>query len=271
MGDGVSIDGVLRLVGSQYSPNHTALYLVRTLFVGLGLALSVRAGRRRLWLAPLAVLVAALMLTASRGAMLLGLPAGLATIFWLWSLCSDAPLGERVDALGRRKSVRIALLALPIVVLAMVLLGEARLLNQDSVDSRLLLWRASIDLWRSRPLLGAGPGGFFWTYPAWLPMQAPIEPDLLHPHNVWLELATGWGLVGLFWLSSLIILWAMSAARNIKGLSQELRWQAIGLSAAVGAALAHAQVDAFLALPDLAGWLFVALGLWAAMMRSNRQ
>ena len=138
-GQGVEVDGVRRLVGPHFSPNHTALYLVRTLFLGIGLAAACygRAGtwacrpaRRRadwtgavveggavsrtrdvleaggvlkagvvagvdvvpgtrmarlvgawLWAASVLVLLA-LVLTGSRGALLLGIPAGTLVLAW---------------------------------------------------------------------------------------------------------------------------------------------------------------------------------------------
>ena len=70
-GHGVDVDGVRRLVGPHFSPNHTALYLVRTFFLGVGLAATwcagggtathiwLRWGRFALWGATALVLLAA--------------------------------------------------------------------------------------------------------------------------------------------------------------------------------------------------------------------
>ena len=135
-----------------------------------------------------------------------------------------------------------------------------------SVDSRLLLWQAAIGLWREYPWFGTGANGFFWNYPAHLPIGTTLEPDLTHPHNIWLELATGWGIFGLVWLVGLLALWLMHAALYMVRLSRTLRWWGIGLTSALVAAVAHAQVDAFLSLADLAAWLFVAMGIWAAIL-----
>ncbi len=92
-GHGVDVDGVRRLVGPHFSPNHTALYLLRTFFLGVGLAAACYADRTAaaqkwysaggilLWAATALVLLA-LVLTGSRGALLLGLPAGLLVLAW---------------------------------------------------------------------------------------------------------------------------------------------------------------------------------------------
>ncbi len=268
-GQGVEVDGVLRLVGAYYSPNQTALTLLRALFVGMGLALGVHGRRRIAWLALAGTTAAALLLTASRGALLLGIPAGLGTALGLWLVRSDDPVGTQLRGLRRRRSVRILLVLAPLAVLAAFVVGEARLLNRDSVDHRLLLWQTALRLWRDFPLLGVGPEGFYWHYPAYLPLGATLEPSLRHPHNVWLELGTGWGALGLLWLAGLVAGWLITATRRLTHMTSALQWPAIGLASALVAALAHAQVDAFLALPDLAAWLFAALAL-AAQTSSSR-
>ncbi|MEZ4555168.1 MAG: hypothetical protein R2854_01715 [Caldilineaceae bacterium] len=48
-------------------------------------------------------------------------------------------------------------------------------------------------------------------------------------------------------------------------------WPAAGLLAGLAAGFAHGQVDAFLTLPDLAGWNWVALALLAQMTPSLRR
>ena len=75
IGGGVSVDGVRRLMGISFSPNQTALYLLRTLLVGVGLLATCQRWRRALTAGCLLV-AGALLLTASRGAILLGLPVG---------------------------------------------------------------------------------------------------------------------------------------------------------------------------------------------------
>lgn len=265
-GRGVAVDGVLRLVGIYYSPNQTALYLLRSLFLAAGLALAASGLTRRLWFGAGGLLFMALLLTASRGALTLGLPAGLLVCFWLWTLRGDLPLAPRIRSVLQRPVVHLVLAALPLVLVGALLFGEARLLNRESVESRWLLWQAALDLWRARPLLGVGAGGFLWAYPAFLTSGLPVESNLLHPHNVWLELLTQAGLPALVWLVALVLLWLVRAARRMEEPPSALDWLAIALCGALAAALAHAQVDAFLSLADLAGWFFVALGLWGQLL-----
>ena len=260
IGGGVTADGVRRLMGITFSPNQTALYLLRTLLVGIGLLAT--CGRRRPALTAGCLLVpAALLLTASRGALLFGLPAGLLVM---------AAAGARQERfrLGKRSAVLLTVVIglAATVGLEFVLLYGERLLNLETLQSRFAIWRDALALWRQYPLFGVGPGGFYWNYPAFLQSSPAADPNLLHAHSVWLEYATGWGVVGLAWLAALIgwvvsLLWRPS--------HEALTWRRIGLLAAIAAALAHAQVDAFAALPELAAWNFTALALLAIPQGEN--
>ena len=247
-------------MGITFSPNQTALYLLRTLLVGVGLLASF--GLRRPPLTASCILVAAaLLLTASRGALLLGLPAAALVI-------ALAASRHEQFRLGKRSAVLLTLVAgLTIVVgLVIVLLYGERLLNLETLRSRILIWRDALELWRQHPLVGAGPGGFYWNFPAFLQPSPAADPNLLHPHSVWLEYATGWGVAGLLWLSALLF-WLVSVLRG--SLRGPQSWYRIGLLSALGAALAHAQVDAFAALPELAAWNFAALALLATPHGTN--
>ena len=260
LGGGVSADGVRRLMGITFSPNQTALYLLRTLLVGVGL-LATGGLRRPALTAGCILVAAALLLTASRGALLLGLPAAALVT------AVAAAKQERLR-LGKRSAVLLTLVAgLTIVVgLEIVLLYGERLLNFETLRSRILIWRDALALWVHYPLFGVGPGGFYWNFPAFLQPSPAADPNLLHPHSVWLEYATGWGVAGLLWLSALLF-WLVSVLRRPQLGPQA--WYRIGLLAAIGAALAHAQVDAFAALPELAAWNFAALALLATPHGTN--
>ena len=153
-----------------------------------------------------------------------------------------------------------------VIGVALLLLYDERLLNLDSLHARLDIWRGALALWRHFPLFGAGPGGFYWNYPAFLLHSPTANPNLVHAHSLWLEYATGWGLIGLAWLAALIS-WLASLWR--RALRLPLDPFRLGLLAALGAGLAHAQIDAFAALPELAAWNFAALALFA--LREEQQ
>ncbi len=271
-GGGVLADGVRRLVGPHFSPNHTALYLERTFFLGLGLLLidSARArGRTTVNAGVLGLVTLALWLTASRGAWLLGLPAGGAVFLWLGRRSGRATSGMQAGS-STRWLARLAVAAILLLIVAGVVLGGlllfpemgGRLANSETVVRRFAIWQAALELWRAYPLAGVGPGGFFWRYPAFIPADAGMDPNLRHPHNLWLEMGALWGALGLIWLVTALVVVAKSGWRAVKR-GGENRWLAIGLLAGLAAGLAHGQVDAFMALADLAGWVWLALALLA--------
>jgi O-antigen ligase len=248
---GVEVDGMRRLVGLTFSPNQSALYLLRALFVLIGLALS---GQRTLWWIAVGVVVVALFLTGSRGALLLGLPAGIATFLWLY--------GVRPPP---RTLLALALLGGMAALLAMGLLGD-RLQNSETVLRRFAIWQGALDLWLAYPLAGVGPGSFFWRYPAFITPAAMDEPNLVHAHNLWLNFATSWGILGLLWLAALLS-WLGQQIRHIRRRADA--WIDIGLLAMLVAAFAHAQVDAFVLLPELAASLWLILSVIAPRMQNK--
>ncbi|RLT44571.1 MAG: O-antigen ligase domain-containing protein, partial [Chloroflexi bacterium] len=269
-GEGTAVDGVRRLVGLTFSPNQTALLLVRALFVcaGLGIATPDRCADRdqrsdtfsysaHLSGVGVVLIALAILLTGSRGALLLGVPAG-AALFLLLQ-----------PGIQQRLTRRPWLVAVTIVVLlagAGLLFGQ-RLLNSATVTQRLHIWQGAWELWQAYPWLGAGPGGFFWRYPALMTAAAANEPNLLHPHNIWLEFVTGWGVAGLVWVIALCS-WLI---RRITGRLGSVSGVELGLLAGLVAGIAHGQVDAFGALPELAAWNWLVIGLLSNNCRSDWQ
>lgn len=271
-GAGTVADGFRRLVGPHFSPNHTALYLERTLFLGLGLFFAVRAFQRgRRWTtvalgSGLAVVAGALVLTASRGALVLALPAGMLSVCW-----EVARRGRRWHSVRWQGRWWLVGLAVVVAVAGLAVLLP-RATNTATMVERFAIWAATVDLWRSAPGFGVGAGGFYWTFPAHIPMQAAIDPNLRHPHNVWLEVLAGWGVLGGLWLAWLLVQW-WRTGRERDGVSvgtAETPWLAVGLTAGLIAGFAHGQVDAFLTLPDLAAWNWAALALLTGLSQTKR-
>lgn len=262
-GGGTEADGVLRLVGPYFSPNQAALYLVRTLFLGMGLALAATRGERTFWAVACGAVAVALLLTASRGAWLLGVPAGLVFLVWVWLRQRREPvranLGKLRPPLARWLRPSAAVVVGIGGVVTLLSASWSRLTNSETVLSRLHLWQATLQLWAEEPWFGVGPGGFFWRYPAYV-TPGNAEINLLHPHNVWLETGVTWGLLGLVWL---VMLGGLVGCVTGRVLQRHLafNWLTVGLLAGLIAAVAHAQVDTFWSLPDLALWNWVVLGV----------
>lgn len=262
-GHGAAADGIRRLAGPHFSANHTALYLERSLLLGLALIITLRrrsdsALRVMMWIAVLLVAVA-LVLTGSRGALLLGAPAGVAVLI-SFALVQRPALRRWLRL--RRHRLGLAAAGVVVLMLVMVTWQQTRLANLETIVLRLEVWRAALALWRDHFWAGVGPGGFFWRYPAYLEAGA-VEVDQLHPHNVWLEVTTTWGVFGLAWLvlSGIALFKALRAQRSAAGASI---WIAVGAAAGLAAGLAHAQTDTFMLLADLAAWNAVAWALATA-------
>jgi O-antigen ligase len=248
-GGGTAVDGLRRLTGPTFSSNHTALYLIRTLAITIGLTLMTRGRARWRWSVGTVATAIALFLTGSRGAVLLGLPAG--ALFLLSH--------HKIQLPSRR--VLAGWLAVGGIGLAFVAwTWRARLMNIATLMARVDGWLPSFALWFDHFLFGVGPDGFWWSLPAYLSLTSNADPNLRHPHLLWLEIATSGGLLALVWLLAvglLVYRWTQQKRRR-------LTWLQVGLLTGLIAALAHAQMDAFQALPPLAGWNWAALALLIA-------
>lgn len=242
------------------SPNNLALYLERTLAVTLAISLFATGSRLRVLAALLAAPQAvALLLTFSRGALFVALPAmvlSLGVVGWVML---------RRD--GRTTRV-LWWLAAPIALAALALLpfaGTERLQNWTSLAQgtgflRLNLWRSAWQMAWDHPLLGVGPDQFLYAYRSgYILPQAWMEPNLNHPHNWLLDWWTRLGIPGL--VLGLAFWWSVA-----RGLAQRLGQSsgygalAAGALAATFTALAHGLLDVSYALPDLmAVWALFAL------------
>jgi len=216
---------------------------------------SGRCGRRQaLYALALVPVTLALLLSFSRGALLLGLPVAVLVMGW--------------RAGGRYRWVALALVvagALALVPLLRVPRFASMLdLQQGSTFFRLELWRSSLALIREHPWFGVGPGNFLEAYRTrYVLPSAWQEFNLEHPHNVYLDHWTRLGLLGV--LAGLAVQVAFFKAQSPKPKSQRSRPEAssisLGLAGSMAALLAHGLVDNTLFFPDLALVFFLTLAL----------
>lgn len=255
-GDGTHADGMLRLTGLGFSSNHTALYLIRTLAVTVGIALAANGTTRWLWWLWSLMVGVALLLTGSRGAILLGIPAGALFFFSRQNL--PLPSQRRMVAAGIVMGLGVGIMGW---------MWQDRLGNIGTMFARWDGWVVALDLWLDNFLFGVGPDGFWWSAPGHIPLNNNADPNMRHPHLIWLELATSGGLLALVWLAataSLIYRWVRARNHN-------LSWLQVGLLTGLIGSVAHAQVDAFQALSELAGWNWAALALLIALDNEKEQ
>ena len=269
LGDVITAEGGVERLRSIYgSPNNVGLALGRVLPVliavvlwsapqpaGGGWRVFVRglwqSPRRRLYALAALPIGAALLLTLSRGALVLGVPAALFTLGFL--------------AGGRWR--RAALLGLLLAVLALVPLFRiprfAALLDptQGTAGFRLSLWHSAWQMFRDHPLLGVGPDNFLYTYRTHYVLPTAWEEfNLSHPHNIVMDYATRLGVLGLLafgWMQAHFWRRALPLTRRDDPVTRAL---ALGFVAAMADFLAHGLVDASYFIPDLAYAFFFA---WA--------
>ena len=255
-GGGVTeVEGVRRVQGTYTSPNHLGLLLGRVLpFVVAGAWLGQQ---RRPRLVAAALYLAALGLTFSLGAWL----GTLAAFFVLAALLG----GRRLLAQTAGGVAIIATVAL-LAVVAIPALRVERLAarldpSRGTTVVRIQLWRASAELIAEQPLLGIGLDNFLYRYPARVPPDAEMEPNLSHPHNLvlqfWLQLGLA-GLAALGWLLAMFLRRALPAARATG--PAPARALAAGALASMTDFVAHGLVDNSYFLVDTAFifWLTLA-------------
>ena len=122
------------------------------------------------------------------------------------------------------------------------------------------------------PWLGVGPDNFLYQYRGrYILPAAWQEPDLSHPHNVFLDYGCRLGLGGLaaaLWLQ--IGFWRQ--ALPLRRLADaDRRALALGMMGGMVDFLAHGLVDASYFVIDLAFLFFLALAVvqWLALKRSE--
>jgi O-antigen ligase len=248
--------GLMRLRSVYGSPNNAALYLGR--LIPLLVAFFVMgSGRRRLayslGLLPIGL---AMLLSFSKGALFLGLPAALLTVLILWRRSRPGRLWPWLLGFGLT-----GLIALSIALQIPQLAGR---LNPQGATGffRMNLWHSSWNMFVDHPLLGVGLDNFLYEYRGRYIMDAAWqEPNLNHPHNFLLDFATRLGLIG-----TLAGLWLFAAHIRVSlrlVVRSALAWRpvAIGILGAIVYTLAHGLVDHSFFLVDLAFTFFFTLGL----------
>ena len=243
------------------SPNNLGLLLGRTIPIALALLLSMLALRLR-WIitVSLVVMMSALVLTQSVGAVFLGVPAGVAAV------C--------VGRFGRRALGPIIALSLTglvgIGLLTQISSGFAGTFDFNSGTNfvRLRLWESAISMLREHPITGLGLDQFLYHFGGeYIRPDAIWDPDLSHPHNFILDFWTRLSVFGpvIFGLIQLDF-WrrAYKAARALRQRDPLLFAMTLGLCGSMAALLIHGLVDNSVFVIDLA---YIFMFQLAAMMR----
>ncbi len=267
--------GLPRLQSVYYSPNNVGLYLGRAWPIMVTVALLGMRGRRRaLYRAALAPVTLALVLSFSRGALLLGLPAAFLVIVWRASgdlrTAHHQPYKGAVLMTRRWRWAALALLLVGVLVL-IPLLRVPRFasmfdLREGSTFFRLELWRSSLTLLREHPWFGVGPGNFQATYRTrYVLPSAWQEFNLEHPHDIYLDHWTRLGILGLLAGGAVQVAFWRRMRHHTRSIL------ALGLAGQMAALLAHGLVDNTVFFPDLALAFFLMLGLANQVLPESKE
>jgi O-antigen ligase len=251
--------GARRLKSVFGTPNNAALFLERIVPIAAAVALT-GGNRLRRWLygAAGAVMLIATGLTLSKGALLLGLPAGFAMIVMLWA---------------GRAGVIAVLVGAALEVLALIPLSRiprfAGLIDFSSGTStsffRLQLWQSTLRMIRDHPITGVGLDQFLYQYRSrYILPAAWQQPDLSQPHNFLLNYWVRLGVFGLaagIWIQVAFWRAALATQRRLRSSSPALWGLAVGLMGSMAAFIAHGMVDAVHFVIDLAFIFYMTLGL----------
>ena len=269
--DRIFVEGVQRVSSVYGHPNNLGLYMGRVWPLAAALALGelLRSGERwagdgtspsRLLRGPVLLLGCCALLAL--GGMLVSFSKG-AVLGGLVALVVLALGGrEHLPAGIRRLLLPLIGAALALAVVAALVLGVERINPLGATSAiRLSTWASALAMLRDHPVFGVGLDQFVLLYPRYIDpaLAATNERFTSHPHNLLLDIWLRMGLLGLVTFGGLLArFWRRLAPALRRGFAAPL---AVGLAAAMAAALTHGLVDNFYFVPDLAFafWLFLAL------------
>jgi len=245
----IEAEGVRRAHAFYGSPNNLALWLERVLPLGLAMVLWGDGRRRRLYALGTLPLGVLLVLTFSRGALLVGLPVSLFVLGWLRG--------------GKARWLALGALCFVILVMIPFIHTErfASLWNpsQGTVALRIKLWQASWEMLRDHPWLGVGPDNFLYYYGDYIRPGAEVDRWLSHPHNIVLDFWLRLGIGGLVLLLLSLAAFGWQVQRLRRRMRPPYRAALLGLAGGMAACLAHGLIDSAYFVPELALWWMFTL------------
>ena len=248
------------------------------LYLPLLVSLLLAPRRYPSWLRPVLAVLTALavfahLLTQSRGGWI-GATAGLLVLLGLWGAVLPPSRG--------RRALRWLAVAGCVAALGIILwIGPATLrdiwLNppaQTAVGTlttlsyRRVLWPWAVTAIGDFPFTGIGLGAFRQAAFRLYPLPLPVEQDIAHAHNIFLQTGLDLGLPGLVAYGAVLILAAVVGWRVAR---RDVGLRAVSLGLLAGLAALHifglADALALGAKPGLVFWF--ALGLLAAMNKEG--
>ncbi|MBZ0293712.1 MAG: O-antigen ligase family protein [Anaerolineae bacterium] len=263
-GDVITAEGgVRRLVSVYGSPNNVGLFLGRCLPFALSYLLIKTDRWRRIAAGfTFVVMVGAVALSQSAGALFIGVPVSLAVVLVL--VYRQRALGFLV-AFGGLAAIGF--------VVALRSARFARLLDFSSGTNfaRIRVWQSATNVIRDHPLLGIGPDQFLYAFRGrYILPDAWKEPNLSHPHNMILDFWVRMGVFGVLvfvWIQVAFWRVMLRAYHRLHEVDAILYALVVGTMGSMANMLSHGVVDNSIYVHDLAYVFVLLLGL--AMALSN--
>ncbi len=251
LGQGLVVEGVIRVQWPYDHPNNLALLLGRiaplAAVVALFLTPPEERLRRRLYTLACLPLFAVLVLTFSRGAYVGVLAAAGVVAALVGGRRMLAALGGVVAAGGALFLANSVGHFLP-----------ERITSLGSAVLRAGLWRSALAMLRDHPLFGVGLDQFLNQYQYYVEETNDYERLTNHPHNFVLDFWLRLGIIGLLVWLWIVVQFVRAAYALVRRADAVRRAVALGLFALLTDLLVHGLIDNSYFLMDL------ALVFWAA-------
>jgi O-antigen ligase len=255
--------------GQFLSPNAFAYLMEMTLALLAGLVLGAGVSRKQvlIYLALAAVVWTALVLSNSRGGLLSLACGSIFALFVALTWYSERKQSQGEEAQGwinqfrTSRLVHVSMVGLMLVILMVGVLwigGEGlsnKLDNQAAAETsdgtnRREIWRASWNLFKSRPWTGTGFGAYYLVIPQFQSSSGRIK--LEQSHNDYLDLAANGGVVALALAGWFVVVIIWRAKYSFRARDAYRRAAALGAATGLIGVAVHSFVDFGLQLTGIA-------------------
>ncbi len=220
-----SYHGLYKMTGSLFNPGPYSGVVAVGAPLALGYALDKTLSKWERWLGIVTLATTLLVLPAamSRAAWLAVL-AGCAAVLWKW-IRTPGVIFHIPHSIFHIQGWRRVSAIVATCVLAVALLAGVYLMKKDSADGRWLMWRASMEAVKERPLFGAGYGRFTAVYgdaqAAYFlsgkgtAAQVMVADSPDYAFNEYVQMAVELGLAGLILFLSMIGFGGLLRSRSL--------------------------------------------------------